>query len=298
VSADVAVADRLRILPGLRLNLDHYGGRVAPTVDPKLALRWEAVDSLTFKIMAAVAHQPPAVYQVAPPFGDPSIPPVMGQQYSAGLEWRPTDEWFVSVEGFLQTLDKLVRPSDALSSDDGELERVYWSDDLEGRAYGLEVLIRKSYGGRFHGWLSYSLMRAERLRPPRGWTLDELDQTHVLNLAWTFRLGAGWSLGTRFQLATGNPYYPVVDARYDADRDRYVARYADKPSRLRAYHRLDLRIDKTWRFDDWMFELYLDIQNVYNATNPEALEYSYDFVDRTTGASLPILPTLGIRVVL
>ena len=287
----------LRLLPGLRLNVDQQAGRWVTTVDPKLALRWQVDPAWTLKGMAAVAHQPPQLFQVAAPFGDPGIPPVEGRQASLGVEWTPAEGWFVSLEGFYQHLDHLVRPSSRLASDEGEFGRIYWDDDLEGRAYGTELLIRKELGGWVHGWLSYTLARAERLRPPAGWGLFEFDQTHVLNLAWTFRLGKGWSLGTRFQLASGNPYYPIDGATYDADRDTHIPTYASSPSRLPVFHRLDLRLDRTIRYETWMLELFLDIQNVYNAQNPESPRYSYDYRIRTTGISLPFLPTLGFRLV-
>jgi len=297
VSGELEVVEGLRLLPGLRLNLDAYEGRVVPSLDPKLAVRWQLTKQWTLKGMAAMAHQPPQIYQVAAPFGDASIPPVEGKQGSLGVEWTPAEGWLVSVEGFYQKLDQIVRPSTALAGSDGDVGRVYWSADEEGRAFGAEVLIRKEFGDWIYGWLSYTLMRSERLRPPEGWGLAELDQTHNLNFAWTVRLGHEWSLGARFQLTSGNPYYPIVDARYDADRDRYTPVYAAHSSRLPIYHRLDVRLDKTIRFDDWLLEVYLDVQNVYNASNPETPSYSYDYKKRVDGISLPILPTLGVRAV-
>jgi TonB family protein len=297
LSADVNLGRGLRLLPGLRLNLDDYGDRLVASVDPKLAVRWQVSPSWTFKAMGAMAHQPPQVFQIGEPFGDPSIPPVSGTQASLGFEWKPTPSWLVSLEGFVQHIDDLVRPSDRIAGEEGALDRVFWDADLEGRAFGAELLIRKEFGDWVYGWLSYTLSRAERLRPPKDWALFELDQTHVLNLAWTFRLGREWSLGARFQLASGNPYYPIVGARYDADQDSHVPTYAAASGRLPVYHRLDLRLDKTWRFDEWLFELFLDIQNAYNASNPETPRYSYDFRKRTDGVSLPFLPSIGFRMV-
>ncbi len=297
VSAELGLAPGLKLLPGVRLNIDDYGGGWNVTVDPKLAVRFQVAEDWTLKAMAAVANQPPQVFQVAAPFGDPSIPTVRGTQASMGFEWTPTDDWFISVEGFYQHLDRIVRPSNRLASDDGDFGRVYWDPDVQGRAFGAEVLIRKEFGGWVYGWLSYTLSRAERNRPPDGWGLFELDQTHVLNLAWTFRLGNEWSLSTRFQLASGNPYYPILGGVYDADEDDFTPVYSARQSRLEPFHRLDLRLDKTFRYETWMLEVFLDIQNVYNAQNQEAPRYSYDFRIRTTGISLPILPSIGFRMV-
>ncbi len=297
VSGEVVVGESLRLLPGLRLNVDQQVSRWVVSADPKFALRWQLDPTWTLKGMAAIAHQPPQLFQVAEPFGDPGIRPVQGRQASLGFEWTAAPGWLVSLEGYYQHLDNIVRPSSQLADDEGNFGRLYWKGDVEGRAYGAELLIRKELGGWVHGWLSYTLGRSERLRPPDGWGLFEFDQTHVLNLAWTFRLGRGWSLGTRFQLASGNPYYPIVGATYDADRDAHIPTYAARPSRLPAFHRLDLRLDRTFRYETWMLEVFLDIQNVYNAQNPESPRYSYDYRIRTPGVSLPILPTFGFRMV-
>jgi hypothetical protein len=191
----------------------------------------------------------------------------------------------------------MARPASIVTTDDDSIERVFWTADMQGRGYGFELLIRKRFGGRFHGWLSYTLSRSERLRPPHDWTLYEVDQTHILNLAWTVKLGADWSAGARFTLTSGNPYYPIVGSRYDADRDRYEPLYSSTLGRLGAFHRLDVRIDKRWRLDTWMMEAYLDIQNAYNANNPEFKNYSYDFSIKQDGTGLPFLPTIGVRAV-
>lgn len=297
VSADWELVDGLRLLPGLRLNNDIYSETYHPTVDPRLAVRWEFVPGWTVKAMTGLAHQPPAVFQYEEPFGDPEIGPVEALQTSFGFEWVPTEGWEISVEGFYNYLTNLAAPSSALTDSNGEVSRLFWRSDIEGRAYGVEVLIRKQVGDWAYGWLSYTLSRAERLRPPDDWALFSIDQTHVLNLAWTFELGNEWSLGARFTLTTGNPTYEILGSRYDADRDRYQPIYSDKVSRIDTFHRLDLRLDKRWRFEDWMLEFYLDIQNVYNATNPESPRYNYDFSIKVDGISLPILPTFGLRAV-
>jgi len=299
VSGNLELAPGLRVLPGLRVNFEDYGDRLQVGIDPKLAVRWELDDVWTLKGMAALAHQAPNIAQVTPPFGDPSLPLIRATQGSLGFEVRPASDWFISVEGFVQLLDNLPQPSSALvGTDGGEVARIFWDSDLRGRAFGAEVMLRKELGGPFYGWLTYTFSRAERWRgPERGWDTFELDQTHILNLAWSVRLGREWTLGLRFQLASGNPYYPIVGSRYDADQDRHIPLYAANRSRLDLYHRLDLRLDKRWRFDDWMFELYLDIQNVYNQPNFEAPRYSYDYALRTPGIAIPFLPTIGMRAV-
>jgi hypothetical protein len=48
-------------------------------------------------------------------------------------------------------------------------------------------------------------------------------------------------------------------------------------------------------YQSWMLNLYLDLQNVYNRSNPEGLTYSYDYRESEVQQGLPILPILGLR---
>jgi len=296
-AADWDVGGGVRIIPGVRGLMDHYSGEARWNADPRLAVRWQVHDQWTLTGMGAIVNQIPPGFQTNEEFGDPSIDPVRGTQGSFGVEWEPGDGWEIKLEGFYNFLDNMARPSGAALTDDGGFDRALWTADMKGRAYGAELLVRKRFGGRVHGWLAYTLSRAERLRPPADWDTYEIDQTHILNLAWTVQLGADWSASARFQLTSGNPFYPVTGSRYDADRDRYEPVYAEERDRLPFFHRLDIRIDKRWRFDTWMLEAYLDIQNVYNATNPEVQRYSFDYSIQSAGLSVPILPTLGLRAV-
>ncbi|MCA9700430.1 MAG: hypothetical protein KC431_23080, partial [Myxococcales bacterium] len=63
-----------------------------------------------------------------------------------------------------------------------------------------------------------------------------------------------------------------------------------------AFHQLDLRIDKTWTLPVLQLTLYVDVQNVYNRQNVEAINYSYDFQSFSTINSLPIIPSIGFRL--
>ena len=50
-----------------------------------------------------------------------------------------------------------------------------------------------------------------------------------------------------------------------------------------------------WTFDRWRYSMYLDVQNVWNASNPEAIDYNYNFTIENPISGLPLLPILGLR---
>ena len=65
--------------------------------------------------------------------------------------------------------------------------------------------------------------------------------------------------------------------------------------RRQTFHQLDLRVERTFTFDTWRLSVYLDVQNVYNAENPEATLYDYRYRESGPVRGLPILPVLGLR---
>ena len=58
---------------------------------------------------------------------------------------------------------------------------------------------------------------------------------------------------------------------------------------------LDVRAEKVWLYNTWSIGLYLDVINVLNIKNVEAIEYDYRYRESAPVTSYPILPTLGVR---
>jgi hypothetical protein len=112
----------------------------------------------------------------------------------------------------------------------------------------------------------------------------------------SWKPGKGFELGARFQLSSGRPATPVLGATYDADSGRYIPVRGDVRSvRNPTFTQLDVRAEKTWLYKTWSLGLYLDIINVTNAENVEALQYDYRYRESSPVTSFPILPTLGVR---
>ncbi|MGZ3442786.1 MAG: ligand-gated channel protein, partial [Polyangia bacterium] len=89
---------------------------------------------------------------------------------------------------------------------------------------------------------------------------------------------------------------PVIGSYYDVNTDDYVRINGPTYSaRLGSFNQLDVRFDKKWTFHRWSMSMYVDIQNMYNASNPEGYGYNFDATQRSAVAGLPFLPVLGIR---
>jgi hypothetical protein len=188
---------------------------------------------------------------------------------------------------------------------------VTYNNDAKGYVGGLEVLLKYKPDEQFFGWLAYTLSRAVRqYGPGQPDVLMPWDQTHILTVLGSYRLGWGWEFGARFRLVSGNLVDPnVCDfAATTCDPTRINALFhgatgaytpipfgGDQGERLPMFHQLDLRVDKTWEFKAWKLSAYLDILNAYNSQNVEAIIYDYRFSTRQFVTGIPILPSFGLR---
>ena len=279
------------VAPGLRVDILTGKGFGYVAFDPRLTTRWAATETTTLKAQAGIYHQAPQEDEYDEVFGNQDLGPERGVQVSAGFEHKLTDDVHVDIQGFAKWMDDLVVRVDPIE------RGVPYTNEGIGRVFGLEFMVRHDPTGRFFGWLSYTLLRAERRdQPDAPWRPFSFDQTHILNAVGVVQLGAGWEAGLRFRYATGNPWTPIVGSVFDSDQDIHIPVFGTVNSgRLGAFHQLDVRVDKKWVFDDWMLDLFLEVQNAYMQANPEALAYSYDYTESTPITGIPILPNFGLR---
>lgn len=310
VEGDFALfGDRLHVVPGLRF--EPYvvsGSRRTPAagdtpavgyvredtaVEPRVAARLAATDRLSVKAAYGVYHQAPQPEDLSAVFGNPTLGLAKATHLLVGGAARVTDTISVEASVFQSRSEGLA----VRSTSSAPLLAQALTDVGEGRAKGLQVLLRKELSGGFFGWVSYSLLRSERIDAPgRAARLFDYDQTHVVTALGSYDLGKGFEIGARGRYATGYPRTPVVGAYYDAKRDGWVPLFGAQNSiRIPAFVQLDLRVAKRFKAAGGEGEAYLDVQNVTNRKNPEELVYSYDYKTRGTITGLPILPVVGVQ---
>ncbi len=277
----------LRLVLGLRL--DWYSDIEEWSFDPRLVAVQSLGERTRVTLGAGLFSQPPSLQESAPGLGNPDLEPSQALHLGAGVEHELPAGFEVGADAFYKRLWRRV-----VSLPSGEPP--YFSNDGTGRIFGLELYGRVPFARRLFGTFSYTLSRSERRDPDGRWRPFDYDQSHVLVGAFGWRLGRGWEAGAAFRLVSGNPYTPVEHGTLDLGHGVYVPTYGPVNSERNPwYHRLDVRVEKTWDFDAWRLALRLDVQNVYNAENREGLIHDYRFRERTDLPGLPILPSLGIR---
>jgi TonB family protein len=288
---ELAPTDALKLIPGVRVDYTTDGKQW--TADPRLAARFDVAPGFprtTLKGGIGIYHQPPQFQELL--FG--SHPTVnTARHYGIGVEQELSRDVEISVEGFYKDLSNLV-VAEAAANASGTA----YVNRGSGRAYGGELLAKWKPGGPFSGFVAYTLSRSERrFSPDQPLSTFAYDQTHILNALGTYALGRGWSVGARFRYVTGNPYTPYSGGVVDFDAGAYAPIQSPllNSARVPAFHALDLRVDKTWNLGVVRLSAYVDVRNVYNRQNAEAVTYNYNYSQSSTVAGLPILPIVGLR---
>ena len=298
--ARIHLLPNLVVTPGLRIDTYTYGPRdpaTSLTLTPRASVRWEPLPELALKGGLGLYSEGARNGDAARPFGNPAVLPERAWQATLGAELRPLAGVLMTAETFYKGLSDLIVRTDQTEVVAGQTVPVVLDNAGTGRVYGLELLIRKELTSRFFGWLAYTFSRSERVdRPGLPQRLFDFDQTHNLTAIASYKVGAGWQLGARYRIITGNPDTPVIGARYLANFDAYLPVYgAINSTRLPTFHQLDVRLDKTWTFDAWLLDAYLDVLNAFNHRSVEGSAYSYDYSARAYFKGLPIIPTLGLK---
>jgi TonB family protein len=295
VEAEWKPTDRLLVVPGLRV--DWFDGTRELTADPRLTVRWGLTDQLLAKAAVGLFHQEPTGDQLDIGFGNPALQTERALHYSLGAEYRPLPHISIDVTGFYKDMWNMVGRSDAMITRNGALVPEVYNNGAKGRVYGADVLVRHELFENFFGWIAYTLSRSERRDPgSTSWRLFDFDQTHIFTALASYKLPRNWEVGLRWRYVTGKPYTPITGAVFDSNLDAFVATTGPTNSaRMGAFHQLDLRIDKRWVYDGWMLNAYVDMQNAYNRTNPEAYTYRYDYAQKEVAGGLPVLPIFGLR---
>ncbi len=288
--------ERLLISPGLRLSTVIVPGELfSYDWDPRFATRFLVVPKTTVKGSVGLYHQTPQPYQAYRPDDEPiELKLERSLSYTLGFEQELGQAVRADGEVFYKSLSHLIVPNPNFTG----LEDEYFLNDGVGRAYGLEVLVRRQSVGRFFGWISYTLSRSERRDYlEEDWYDFDFDQTHILVALAGYKLPRDFQLGGRLQYATGNPTTPYSLGVYDIDTDSYNAfsTGSRNSERLPPYWTVHLRAEKLFTFRAWQLLVYTDLLNVLRGTNPEFEVYNYDYTEHSYIRGLPFIPSLGVE---
>jgi TonB family protein len=291
--------DSLRVVVGVRGDYNSQMNKA--WADPRLTVFWQLHEKVALKGGAGIYHQPPDYRQgqLSRTFGNPDLLPEGSRQAMVGTEVRFTDAISLDLQLYYKDLFQQARATIGDTSGNLDLDAVdlRYASVGRGRAFGAEILLRHALTKNFFGWIAYSLSRSERdFRGGTVYGLAALDQPHNLVVVASYKLPYDFIAGVKLRYTSGSLNRPVTGAIYDANANYFFPIQDTQWSRrLPDFFQLDVRIDKRFVFRDWMFAVYLDVQNATYAKNVEAVINSYDYSQQAYLTGLPILPVLGLR---
>jgi hypothetical protein len=243
----------------------------------------------------------------------------------AGFEYTTKINTKISVEGFYKVYSNYpfaLRDSLSLANLGGDYgvignEPVVSTSD--GKAYGIEFLIQQKLFKGFYGIIAYTWVKSQfedkrGNNKPSAW-----DNGNIVSATFGKKIKRNWEIGFKWRYQGGTPYTPI-DVQTSSRKtvwdinSRGLNDYSQlNEKRLRAFHQLDLRIDKKFFFKKWSLDIYYDLQNVYRAksdqpsilildrdadgnaqTDPDnPAAYKTKLIDNSSGTSLS---TLGIII--
>ncbi|KAF2330215.1 TonB-dependent receptor [Flavobacterium daemonense] len=268
--------------------ISHFGN-----FEPRAALSYAFNDNTSIKAsynrMAQYIHilsntQSPMPMNIWTPSG-PFTKPQLLDQYAMGYFKNFKDNDY-SFEGELfyknvQNRIDYIDGADILANNN--IEQVILTG--KARSYGMELLFRKNTG-RFTGWVSYTLSRAEQKTPGRtpeepgiangNWYLSGYDKLHNLSIVGSYEFSPKWSFNGNFTLQSGQPVtYPNGYYEFGGI---HVPNYSLRnENRLPLFHHLDVAATYTPKPDKkkgwqsyWVFSIY----NIYNRKNAASMSFT------------------------
>jgi TonB family protein len=306
------VDDRLHVIPGVRFepfitstnksiptagdNPNIGFSREEAVIEPRLSAHYAFTAEITGKAAFGVYHQAPQPEELSSVFGTPSLVLSTAKHYLAGGIFQLSDSLSLDVTGFLSESENLVVRS--------QVESPITAHALDqtgvGRSYGTQFLVRQQQqGGRFFGWVSYSMLRSQRRDAPGlDWRLFDYDQTHVFTALGSYDIGAGFEVGARFRYSTGYPRTPVIGSYIDTTQNSTFQPIFGLHNSIRIppFVAVDVRFAKHFKWGKVDGEIYLDVQNVTDHANPEEIVYNPAFTQRGYITGFPTLPVVGARL--
>ena len=295
---------RWHLMPGLRLSGYALRGKLHGSPEPRIGVRYEASDVVTWTGFAGAYSQLPRPEQTARLLGDPSLPIHRSVQLGTGVEARwPSG---LSLEStlygtrFAPTIAVGEELVSTLADDDGavvardELRPVYQA--LPGWAFGVETMLRFRPNHRFFGWISLTLSRSLRQWPDGTLRAADRDQPVAATAVAAWNAPQLWQLSTRARVTSGHPYTPLYEA-WNPWYDFWVPQPGETNSaRFPVFFQLDVRVQKTFVAKRARWSVYLDIANTTNQKNYLLATYTPNYARLVPAIWIPIIPNLGLEV--
>lgn len=302
-------------------------------ISPRLSLSYNLNENWSVNGNTGIYYSLPGLlsysYNDNGVFKNLDLPYITCTHWVGGIEYNPSQSTRFTLEYFNKKYsDYPLSVDNGISlANVGGGYGVVGDEDLvstsKGLAQGVEFMARYQSQKGLNLLLAYTYVKSEFTDVNDKYIPSSWDNRHLLTFTGSQKLKDNWSVGAKWRFVGGGPYTPYDDVLSSLKRAWDVSSAArldyNRYNELRRndFHQLDIRIDKTFLFENWSMEFYADIQNVYNfkskgqriliketdangndiIINPEAPEeeqrYKLKELENIAGS---VLPTFGLII--
>jgi len=210
-----------------------------------------------------------------PSLGNPSLEPEKTTQYEIGANWMLSQDLAVDVTLYYKDIYDFVS-TQRINISPAAYTAIVNLD--YGNSKGIEVSVNKRFSNHWAFRSTYTFSRSEGnaddwethadelytasvtgLVPPKTTNILAWDQPHTINFVLDYRYPDNWGVNIVGYFGSGLPYTPT-DAR---------GRYTGKKNsgRMPWTGNIDLRINKDFRIRNLRYQIWADINNLFNKRN-------------------------------
>jgi outer membrane receptor protein involved in Fe transport len=273
---------------------------------PRASIAYSPLKNTRLTMAFGQYAQFPTFFQLFGEFGNPNLAAERATHYTFQFEQLLNEKTRIRVEAYdredrsgIYNVDTEYHVTNGEGVGPGvgiDPASIHRQNTVRGHARGVEMFLERRSVNKLSGWISYSygVARYRDAASNLSWDGD-FDQRHTFNVYSTYRLKPTLNISTKYRYGSNFPAGSFLLIKPES------VTFTDQRnvSRLPAYSRLDLRINKAFNFDRWKLTLYGE---VLNATGRPNIRYAIDVdtvnrlmsFDRST--MFPRLPIAGIRV--
>lgn len=285
----------LRLNVGVRLSLYAVDGKIYPSAEPRLSIRFLATKDLAIKASYAYMSQYIHLLSNSSVFlpSDLWVPvtahiePMRAMQTAVGLNYNILNQVELTFEGWYKGMHNVMEYREGSTYAGGATG---WEEQVclgDGWAYGLEVMLQRKTGN-LTGWVAYTWSRSYRLFKREGQTINfgepfraKNDHEHDLTIALQYRINRLVDISATFIYCSGTRATLDIQQyrRYGWNTSSgrvlsgiNVTEAEERNSFLMPdYHRLDIAANFHIPHHKWRNAEHLvgiGVYNVYNEMHP------------------------------
>ena len=323
---------RARITGGIRTDATGYSNKTSNPLEqlsPRVALSYQLSKKLSINANLGIYHQLPSYTILGHADGLGNLQNksqaryIRCDQLIGGFQYNPDESSKITLEAFSKnysnyplSIQKGISLAN-LGSDFGVVGNETVIPVSSGRARGIELMAQRRSSSGIYGIVAVTLVNSEFDSGNDKFVASSWDNNLFTTITAGKKWSHNWETGIKWRYVTGRPYTPYdvatssIKSNWDATGVGILDYKNLNTLRVPDFHQLDIRVDKSWFFNKWSLNLYLDIENLYNfkSKEPDILfvrtdangkpvedpsdpsRYKTFFINDESGT---VLPTIGI----